>query len=161
MEKKNNSKKNTKENKTIAETKKKKEVKEVKNVGASKAVKKETVKTSETKENSKPKTTRKPRVKAVAKVEVETPKETIPEINILTPHKKEFLEVLEQMFLSDKPIGHLLFNGIFRLAMNKRLYEFSDEEVLKAFNTQLNIMKRKQERAISEEVKIKRCRDLI
>ena len=122
------------------------------------------------KKKTSPKKEEKPKTEDVKVVKKRTkkvegkvvlPEEIVPLANIITPHKREFLNILEKMFESDKGIGHLLFNGIFRLAMNKRLYEFSDEEMIKAFSTQLNIMNKKQERAISEEAKIKKCRDLL
>lgn len=81
-----------------------------------------------------------------------------PEDPIISPYKEKFLEVIGEMLKYEKSIGNLIFNGIFRLPANRRLYEFSDEEVLKAFSQQLNVMKNKRERAISEESKLKKLR---
>ncbi len=83
-----------------------------------------------------------------------------PEEPIISPYKEKFLEVIGEMLKYEKSIGNLIFNGIFRLPANRRLYEFSDEEVLKAFSQQLNVMKNKRERAISEESKLKKLREV-
>ena len=61
-------------------------------------------------------------------------------------YKKKFLSILEEMLKDSRGIGHLLFNGLFRLPMNKRLYEFTDEELVKAFSQQLKIMQNQKER---------------
>lgn len=80
---------------------------------------------------------------------------------VLTPHKQTFLDMLGRMFLDSRSIGHLLFNGIFRLPANKRLYEFTDEEIIAAFSTQLDIMSRKHEKSISEEKKREKSRQVL
>lgn len=79
---------------------------------------------------------------------------------VISPYKERFLEVIEEMLSYEKSIGNLIFNGIFRLPINKRLYECNDEEVLKAFTQQLNIMKKKRERTISEESKLKKLKEV-
>lgn len=79
----------------------------------------------------------------------------------LSPHKQVFLEILTKMFYDKRNIGHLLFNGMFRLPSNKRLYEFTDEEIINAFSTQLDIMEKKHEKAISEEKKREKLKQVI
>lgn len=100
------------------------------------------------------------KVKTSQKKEITKPIPVVPEVKQLTFLQEQFLEILRQMFMSGRPISHMLFNGIFRLP-NNRLYEFSDEEIVKAFNTQLSIMERKREREISIDSKNQKCRELL
>lgn len=125
-----------------------------------KAVKKATAKTVKKATKTAPKKEIKNVKKGVGKELLHETKKAPekPEEPIISPYKEKFLEVIGEMLKYEKSIGNLIFNGIFRLPANRRLYEFSDEEVLKAFSQQLNVMKSKRERAISEESKLKKLR---
>ena len=85
----------------------------------------------------------------------------IPQEQQMSLMKEKFLDIVKQMFYDERNIGHLLFNGIFRLPMNKRLYEFSDEEIVKAFETQLDIMSRKHEKSVSVEKKNEKLKQVL
>ena len=75
--------------------------------------------------------------------------------------KQQFLDLLTNMFYDKRSIGHLLFNGIFRLPSNKRLYEFSDEEIIRAFKQQFKIIENKREREISKDHKNEKLRAIV
>lgn len=85
----------------------------------------------------------------------------IPQEQQMSLMKEKFLDIIKQMLCDERNIGHLLFNGIFRLPMNKRLYEFSDEEIVKAFETQLGIMLRKHEKSVCAEKKNEKLKQVL
>lgn len=85
----------------------------------------------------------------------------IEEEPVLSFSKQQFLDLLTNMFYDKRSIGHLLFNGIFRLPSNKRLYEFSDEEIIRAFKQQFKIMENKREREISKDHKNEKLRAIV
>lgn len=132
-------------------------------------VEKKAAKTKVVKTTTTPKATKTTKPKKTVKKEIkkEVGKELLcgkkveqKQAPVISPYKERFLEVIEEMLSYEKSIGNLIFNGIFRLPINKRLYECSDEEVLKAFTQQLNIMKKKRERTISEETKLKKLKEV-
>ena len=129
-----------------------------------KKISKEKEKASKTASSKKTTIKAEPEKKTVVKKKTEpkTKSKTVEnkEEKQITFLQEQFLSILREMFLSGRPISHLLFNGIFRLP-NNRLYEFSDEELVRAFSTQLDIMQKKKEREQSQEKKIQKCRDLL
>ena len=131
------------------------QVKKAKETKTTKKVKKEEPKVSETVKKKKEDT---PKEVVVEKSKVKKAKKTtsaeVPIQSFLNRQREEFIEILKEMLdMSDKPIGHLLFNGMFRLKQNKRLYEFEDGDLVKAFRTQLDIMNNRRQREISDETK--------